>query len=255
MEKPASTWSFDQGTLTVHHLGKTVSLGGYATHEFAAKAAAVYFAKHGGHCCLPQSRRAAAKARQSGPSCLREPSNAEISERANSEPLKRADTAAMEAASKNRPMHQPSNGQVDRMYPPELLRVEAAECRRGAIGKSPRVERTLLALAERLESQATILEARESADRRQEKMRDLPKSEPDRVSEDNEFPPSPQRHIEGISTERALRAAGASIIDFSLEAISRPPVRVLARAGSPAKSREGSNALDRLFRRFPARPS
>jgi hypothetical protein len=24
MEKPASTWSFDQGTLTVHHLGKTV---------------------------------------------------------------------------------------------------------------------------------------------------------------------------------------------------------------------------------------
>jgi hypothetical protein len=46
MEKPASTWSFDQGTLTVHHLGKTVSLGRYATHEFAAKAAAVYFAKH-----------------------------------------------------------------------------------------------------------------------------------------------------------------------------------------------------------------
>ena len=36
----------DQGTLTVHHLGKTVSLGRYATHEFAAKAAAVYFAKH-----------------------------------------------------------------------------------------------------------------------------------------------------------------------------------------------------------------
>ena len=46
MEKPASTWSFDQGTLTVHHLGKTVSLGRYATHEFAAKAAAVYFAEH-----------------------------------------------------------------------------------------------------------------------------------------------------------------------------------------------------------------
>ena len=46
MEKPASTWSFDQGTLTVHYLGKTVSLGRYATHEFAAKAAAVYFAKH-----------------------------------------------------------------------------------------------------------------------------------------------------------------------------------------------------------------
>jgi hypothetical protein len=45
MEKPASTWSFDQGTLTVHHLGKTISLGRYATHEFAAKATAVYFAK------------------------------------------------------------------------------------------------------------------------------------------------------------------------------------------------------------------
>jgi hypothetical protein len=37
-----------RGTLTVHHLGKTVSLGRYATHEFAAKAAAGYFAKHGG---------------------------------------------------------------------------------------------------------------------------------------------------------------------------------------------------------------
>jgi hypothetical protein len=46
MEKPASTWSFDQGTLIVHHLGKTVSLGRYATHEFAARAAAAYFAKH-----------------------------------------------------------------------------------------------------------------------------------------------------------------------------------------------------------------
>jgi hypothetical protein len=46
MEKPASTWSFDQGTLTVHYLGKTVSLGRYATHEVAAKAATLYFAKH-----------------------------------------------------------------------------------------------------------------------------------------------------------------------------------------------------------------
>jgi hypothetical protein len=241
MEKPASTWSFDQGTLTVHHLGKTVSLGGYATRKFAAKAAAVYFAKHGGYCCLPpQSRRAAAKARQSGRRSLREPSNAEISERANGELLERADTAAIEAASINRRMYEPSYGQMDRMYPPELLRVEAAECRRGAIGMSPRVERTLLALAERLESQATILEARESADRRQEIVRDLPKSEPDRVSEDNEFPPSPQRRIEGIPTERPLRAAGAGIIDFStLTAISRPPDSVLARAGSPAKSREG----------------
>jgi hypothetical protein len=64
------------------------------------------------------------------------------------------------------------------MYSPELLRIEAAECRRGAIGKSVRVEGTLLALAERLECEATILEARESADRpwRQEMMRNLPKS-------------------------------------------------------------------------------
>ena len=64
------------------------------------------------------------------------------------------------------------------MYSPELLRVEAAECRRGAIGKSARVERTLLALAERLESQATALEGRESADRppRLQLMLDLPKS-------------------------------------------------------------------------------
>ena|SRR5439155_26358759 len=77
MEKPASTWSFDQGTLTVHHLGNTISLGRYATHDFAAKAAAVYFAKHGDRCCPPQSRRVAAKSRRSGRSRLREPSNAE----------------------------------------------------------------------------------------------------------------------------------------------------------------------------------
>jgi hypothetical protein len=67
------------------------------------------------------------------------------------------------------------------MYSPELLRVEAAECRRGAMGKSARVERALLALAERLESEATVLEARESAGlpQRQEAMRNLPKSYPD----------------------------------------------------------------------------
>ena len=58
MEKPASTWSFDQGTLTLHHLGKTVSLGRYATRAFAAKAAAAYFAKHGGRCCLRKKRSA-----------------------------------------------------------------------------------------------------------------------------------------------------------------------------------------------------
>ena len=49
------------------------------------------------------------------------------------------------------------------MYSPESLRIEAAECRRGAVGKNARVERTLLALAKRLESQATVLEARGSA--------------------------------------------------------------------------------------------
>jgi hypothetical protein len=65
------------------------------------------------------------------------------------------------------------------MYSPEFLRVEAAECRRGAIGKSTRLERTLLALAERLESQAAVLEARRSANdrpRRRQIMRNLPKS-------------------------------------------------------------------------------
>jgi len=90
--------------------------------------------------------------------------------RADSERFKRADTAASEAASIKSAYASASNlgvamAPVDRMYSPELLRVEASECRRGAIGKSARVERTLLALAERLESQATALEARESADR------------------------------------------------------------------------------------------
>ena len=65
------------------------------------------------------------------------------------------------------------------MCSPELLRIEAAQCRRGAIGKRARVERTLLALAERLESQATVLEARKSAElpRRQEIMRIVPRSQ------------------------------------------------------------------------------
>ena len=76
METSASTWSFDHGTLTIHHLGKTVSLGRYATHEFAVKAAAAYFAKHGGRYCLPRSQRAAAKSRRSGRGCSTEASNA-----------------------------------------------------------------------------------------------------------------------------------------------------------------------------------
>jgi hypothetical protein len=75
MEKPASTWSFDQGTLTIHHLGETVSLGRYATHEFAAKAAAVYFVKHGGRSGLPQLRRAPRSHAGEVAAVLREPSH------------------------------------------------------------------------------------------------------------------------------------------------------------------------------------
>jgi len=44
--KPASSWSFDEGSLTVRHRGKTESLGQYPTRDLAAKAAALYFAKH-----------------------------------------------------------------------------------------------------------------------------------------------------------------------------------------------------------------
>lgn len=44
----ASTWCFEEGRLTVHHLGEKVSLGRYATREHAAKAAVIYFNKHGG---------------------------------------------------------------------------------------------------------------------------------------------------------------------------------------------------------------
>ena len=45
------------------------------------------------------------------------------------------------------------------------------------------------------------------------------------LDRDNEFPPSPQRRIEGISTERPFaRSARACIIDFStVEAVSGPP--------------------------------
>jgi hypothetical protein len=44
--KPAWTWAFEEGVLTVDHLGATVSLGRYATREFASKAAALYIAEH-----------------------------------------------------------------------------------------------------------------------------------------------------------------------------------------------------------------
>jgi hypothetical protein len=42
-----STWSFEEGVLRVTHRGETVSLGRYATHALAAKAAALYIAKQG----------------------------------------------------------------------------------------------------------------------------------------------------------------------------------------------------------------
>src|SRR5882762_11701444 len=89
MEKPASTWSYDQGTLTIHYLGKTVSLGRYATHEFAAKAAAVYFAKQ-----QVRKKHSVLQPASSAPGTL--PKN---EWRADSELFKRADTTASEAAS------------------------------------------------------------------------------------------------------------------------------------------------------------
>jgi hypothetical protein len=45
-QKPAWTWAFEEGVLTIDHRGTTVSLGRYANHEYAAKAAALYIAKH-----------------------------------------------------------------------------------------------------------------------------------------------------------------------------------------------------------------
>jgi len=47
-KQPAFTWAFEEGRLTVKHLGKTVSLGRYADRALAAKAAARYLAEHGG---------------------------------------------------------------------------------------------------------------------------------------------------------------------------------------------------------------
>jgi hypothetical protein len=47
-KEPASTWIYEDGVLVIKHLGKSITLGRYATHDHAAKAAAVYFAGHGG---------------------------------------------------------------------------------------------------------------------------------------------------------------------------------------------------------------
>jgi len=44
--RPAFSWRFEEGELTVRHDGRTIRLGRYATREWAAKAAAAYFSKH-----------------------------------------------------------------------------------------------------------------------------------------------------------------------------------------------------------------
>jgi hypothetical protein len=46
VQKPTWTWAFEEGLLTIDHLGTIVSLGPYASREFAAKAAARYIAMH-----------------------------------------------------------------------------------------------------------------------------------------------------------------------------------------------------------------
>ena len=73
MKTPASTWTFEDGKLTVHHLGREVSLGRYANRDFAANAAAAYFEKHGGrvkhsgpNAGHPRNRRPAAGAEGRG---------------------------------------------------------------------------------------------------------------------------------------------------------------------------------------------
>jgi hypothetical protein len=58
--RPAFSWSFEEGELTVLHNGRTVRLGRYATREWAAKAAAAYLAKHED---IPAPAAAAAKKR------------------------------------------------------------------------------------------------------------------------------------------------------------------------------------------------
>jgi hypothetical protein len=55
-KKPSWTWVFKEGTLTVDHLGTTVSLGRYATREFAAKAATLYIAEHSDEKASPAPR-------------------------------------------------------------------------------------------------------------------------------------------------------------------------------------------------------
>jgi hypothetical protein len=47
-KKPGSTWSYSNGVLVVDHDGRTVVIGTFETRQLAAKAAAEYFARHGG---------------------------------------------------------------------------------------------------------------------------------------------------------------------------------------------------------------
>jgi hypothetical protein len=55
-KKPSWTWAFEEGVLTIDHLGESVSLGRYATREYAAKAAALYIAAHAdGPAPLPET--------------------------------------------------------------------------------------------------------------------------------------------------------------------------------------------------------
>ncbi len=48
MKKARSSWSFEEGVLTIYHLGEKIVLGRYKTHELAEKAAELYFARHEG---------------------------------------------------------------------------------------------------------------------------------------------------------------------------------------------------------------
>lgn len=43
-KKPTSSWRYEEGVLTIRHLDQKISLGRYATREYAAKAAAAYLA-------------------------------------------------------------------------------------------------------------------------------------------------------------------------------------------------------------------
>ena len=66
-KQPAFTWAFEEGRLTVTHMGKSVSLGRYANRELAAKAAARYLADHSDTAPSSGSPGAAEATRASSP--------------------------------------------------------------------------------------------------------------------------------------------------------------------------------------------